>query len=604
MYKNLIATTLIPFILTLTACGGGSNPPANTAPIVNAGIDSTVDEGNGITLSGSGSDSDGSISSYSWTQESGTPVAINNSTSSTASFDITTTAQAILTFKLTATDNDGLTGHDTIRVTVQPLNIKPLVNAGINRTVDEGNGITLSGSGSDSDGSISSYSWTQESGTPVELNFSDTENTQFIMPLVSSDETLTFKLTVTDNEGGSEIDLVDVHVYNISKNSINDTGILLSSYNDSCDSSILLDCHLGRDVDEKNDLLDKVGGGEVGFDFTKLDINGNALDESSLEWSCVRDNQTGLIWEVKTTSDDIHDANNMYRWGGVTSQGRDHPSRKGDYFDDWNELVNESNENELCGSFHWRVPTINELSDISHLGATSPKIDINYFPNTKSDDYWSSIPDSYAGFSQDLDRSARYIDFSRGLEIVHRSSRSNYKHVRLVSDIKAKPKSTFKDQTQFEYQTVFTYIDDNAPTSRYILNNNGTAIDKETGLMWMRCTVGRVWNIDTAECDGDKLRADMRYDADALKLVIDSNFANHTDWRIPNIKELKTLVAYNLYNATINQEVFVDAANFDYVSSTYYEGSQLANYFYGIDFRDGKEIRSLDGYYFLVRDNN
>ena len=55
-------------------------------------------------------------------------------------------------------------------------------------------------------------------------------------------------------------------------------------------------------------------------------------------------------------------------------------------------------------------------------------------------------------------------------------------------------------------QTTFDYIDENTPTSRYILNNDGTAIDNNTGLMWMRCGVEQIWDSSTVYCSGIPFR--------------------------------------------------------------------------------------------------
>ena len=58
-------------------------------------------------------------------------------------------------------------------------------------------------------------------------------------------------------------------------------------------------------------------GSSVPF-FTKLDENRNPLPDSAEHWVMVKDNRTGLIWEVKSALDDIpnyddpHDADNMY----------------------------------------------------------------------------------------------------------------------------------------------------------------------------------------------------------------------------------------------------------------------------------------------------
>jgi len=54
--------------------------------------------------------------------------------------------------------------------------------------------------------------------------------------------------------------------------------------------------------------------------YTKLDASGNALAASAASWVMVKDNVTGLIWEVKQNKDGVenysnpHDADNTYTW--------------------------------------------------------------------------------------------------------------------------------------------------------------------------------------------------------------------------------------------------------------------------------------------------
>ncbi|NQZ10123.1 MAG: hypothetical protein HRT35_23485, partial [Algicola sp.] len=66
--KNLITVLLMT---TLTACGGGGTVtpiPTNQAPVAVAGSDQAVNEQVAVTLSGSATDSDGTISTYQWIQ--------------------------------------------------------------------------------------------------------------------------------------------------------------------------------------------------------------------------------------------------------------------------------------------------------------------------------------------------------------------------------------------------------------------------------------------------------------------------------------------------------------------------------------------------------
>jgi hypothetical protein len=69
----------------------------------------------------------------------------------------------------------------------------------------------LNGSGSsDPDGTIASFSWIQTTGTTVSLTGANTATPSFTAPSVSG--TLTFQLTVTDNNGATSSDTVDVAV--------------------------------------------------------------------------------------------------------------------------------------------------------------------------------------------------------------------------------------------------------------------------------------------------------------------------------------------------------------------------------------------------------
>ena len=71
-----------------------------------------------MTLDGTGStDSDGTITSFAWTQTSGPAVTLTGADTATPSFTAPT-GPASLTFELTVTDNDGATDTDSVTVTV------------------------------------------------------------------------------------------------------------------------------------------------------------------------------------------------------------------------------------------------------------------------------------------------------------------------------------------------------------------------------------------------------------------------------------------------------------------------------------------------------
>ncbi|WP_167768516.1 PKD domain-containing protein [Haloarcula amylovorans] len=107
----------------------------------------------------------------------------------------------------TVADTDGLT------VTVVEPTQSPTADAGPDQTVDEGATVTLDASGSaDSDGSISSYQWTQTEGSSVTLSDTAAAQPTFTAPSVDSETTLTFQVAVTDNDGEESTDTVNVTV--------------------------------------------------------------------------------------------------------------------------------------------------------------------------------------------------------------------------------------------------------------------------------------------------------------------------------------------------------------------------------------------------------
>jgi hypothetical protein len=99
---------------------GYASGGTNNAPIANAGIDKTITlPTNSTTLSGSGTDTDGTISSYAWTQQSG-PSTATLSGSSTTTLTASSLIAGSYTFRLTVTDNQGAVGTDDAIVLVNP----------------------------------------------------------------------------------------------------------------------------------------------------------------------------------------------------------------------------------------------------------------------------------------------------------------------------------------------------------------------------------------------------------------------------------------------------------------------------------------------------
>lgn len=188
----------------------------NLPPVASAGSAQTVVGGATVTLNGSGTDSDGSIASYAWSQTAGAAVVLSAPKAATTTFVAPlVSVKTVFTFQMTVVDNRGGSAVSSVSITVNPKpNDAPVANAGASQVVVEGNSVSLTGSGTDSDGTIASYKWTQTAGTAVTLATSTAASTTFVAPQVNADTVLSFKLTVTDNKGAVATATTSVTVQN------------------------------------------------------------------------------------------------------------------------------------------------------------------------------------------------------------------------------------------------------------------------------------------------------------------------------------------------------------------------------------------------------
>lgn len=215
-FRSLATWTSVVALTLLSACGGDNNPSqsptpqptgTNSPPTANAGPDRIVAPGAAVSLDGSGSsDANGTIATYAWTQSSGATVTLSAANTATPGFTAPS-ASGALVFQLTVTDNGGASRSDTVTVTV---NASPTSQAGADRTVQAGAAVSLSGSGTDADGTIASFSWKQTAGQSVTLSAPNTGTTTFTAPAVAA--SLVFELTVTDDLGATHTDTVTVVV--------------------------------------------------------------------------------------------------------------------------------------------------------------------------------------------------------------------------------------------------------------------------------------------------------------------------------------------------------------------------------------------------------
>ena len=221
---------------------------------------------------------------------------------------------------------------------------------------------------------------------------------------------------------------------------LNDTGITQCADNSSNNLACPVSTHPNQDAQSGRDVThNDDSDGHAGFSFTKISNTGAELPASATEWSCVKDNVTGLTWEVKTDDGGLHDKDNTYTWynpnqttnGGMSGAGI---TKTNEYLGDglaritivefdananysaammelgkWGETIlcsldglqasmdpaaglmcnslgninnshqftNDVNAENFCGATDWRMPNIEELSSIIDYGMYYPNLSFN-----------------------------------------------------------------------------------------------------------------------------------------------------------------------------------------------------------------------------------
>ena len=279
--------------------------------------------------------------------------------------------------------------------------------------------------------------------------------------------------------------------------------------------SVIITVATARLPDTGQDQIDgytKIPGEDMDYtinppSFTKLDASGNELDDEAASWAMISDNVTGLIWE------DI-DKDVTYTWQAAKDT-----------------FIADLNSNKYGGYANWRLPSVHELysilQNIDTIGTGwDPKIDKAYFPNTAWGRYWSRT--DYAISSS----AAWYVDFGIGS---------------VMSQIKDKSSAWVRAvTTDTDGPTIVSLLDGN--------NHDGTVTDPNSGLMWQRVEV-------------DALPTTWE---EALNYCETLEHAGFDDWRLPNAKELLSIIDYRNSDPSINKSRFPNTKSDDYWTSTTY----------------------------------
>ncbi len=415
-------------IVLLSACAAEDD--SNFAPTVSAGSDVIVAGGQTVTLTATAEDTNGTVEQYAWTQTSGTTVVLENADTESLTFEAPVDNDPqVLEFKIIVTDNENSAAADFVTVNVNAgiaapsgFSLRLVANNAILQWDEVENAesyVVYSAFESFSDlATIDSYA-VLDGADRVLVPLSSATTTGFTTQLRNLDNNQRYFFTVTsmftpssstlsvESAPATEISRLIGQTFTLS-HPLNDTTVSLCVDVDD-DGNVVesfADCpvanvpgqdgELGRTAEDAADNLSKEGSGIAGFDRTRLDADGEELSPGNQSADCYRDNQTGLVWEIKRPRDSLRRATNRYSWynPNADENGGDAglevgPECGGGVCSSFG-YATRLNQVKLCGLDTWRLPTVTELrstGDIARAclldGAGCPvDLDIYYLSGT------------------------------------------------------------------------------------------------------------------------------------------------------------------------------------------------------------------------------
>jgi len=124
--------------------------------------------------------------------------------------------------------------------------------------------------------------------------------------------------------------------------------------------------------------------------------------------------------------------------------------------------------------------------------------------------------------------------------------------------------------------------------TRYSYSSNGAEVtDSQTGLIWQRCSAGQSWSSNT--CTGTA----TAYTHEAALVYAQTQ----TGWRLPNVKELSSIVDISRSNPAIDPVAFPATPSNGYWSASPYAGSAanawVVNFGNGYVNHYGRDVNDL-----------
>lgn len=335
------------------------------------------------------------------------------------------------------------------------------------------------------------------------------------------------------------------------------------------------DAAIGRDRAASTGSLVKVGAGAGGFDFTKIANDGGELPATATpgdapgQWACTRDNLTGFLWEVKTDAEGPRYRRWAYGWYDPQPGNGGDP---GEPFDpqpmcgftmpcNTQAFIDYVNSIALCGRTDWRLPSLDELTTVVHYGASGDyAIDEDYFvapPVVWTRDSALEPPD---GFAQSVVLLDGHVEPA--------PKNSGHATPMLVSGapfISAGEPPLCGDR---ENPEIFP-----STAGAFELLAEGLVRDNRTDLVWDRCSIGQDMDGEGEKitCNGEAQPMGWNEALQRVRELNEQNYRGHDDWRMPNIKELLSIMERRCGMPVLDVRVFPNQNPEPIWSSTSYQ---------------------------------
>lgn len=143
-----------------------------------------------------------------------------------------------------------------------------------------------------------------------------------------------------------------------------------------------------------------------------------------------------------------------------------------------------------------------------------------------------------------------------------------------------------------------------AASYNFAIMHDDLVKDNRTGLIWTRCVSGQTWRGDRCLSTSDDPDHGEYTWKEALEYAATSQRGGYTDWRLPNIRELNSIVEYACYGPALDRKIFHFSATV-FSSTGVREKEDSSGDVLGLNFHDGdwhSSTRTRHSHVLLVRE--